>query len=125
MDRREFPACSLSWLRHHLDAGLRFLAATCFIVQTVGCLHHTSEQTAPPHKPVTADKPAVAIPLPLEQPNKTKSVESKPRVLREKKALVPAEKNPDKKLDQTQESSPDIFVPPPPLRPPTFGGAGG
>jgi hypothetical protein len=71
------------------------------------------------------DKPAAAIPPSLEQSNKTKSVESKPRVPREKKSLVPAEKNLDKKLEQTQEPSSDTFAPPPPLRPPTFGGAGG
>lgn len=119
MDRREFRACPLSGLRYRLDTGLRFLVVTCFIVQTVGCLHRAPEQTSSPHKP------AAAIPPPPEQPNKAKSVESKPRVSREKKSLVPAEKNPDKKLEQTQDPNTDIFVPPPPLRPPTFGGAGG
>ena len=119
MDRREFRACPLSGLRYRRDTGLRFLIVTCFIVQTAGCLHHAPEQTSSPHKP------AAAIPSSPEQPGKTKSVESKPRVSREKKSLVPAEKNQDKKLEQTQEPSTDTFVPPPPLRPPTFGGAGG
>ncbi len=125
MDRREFRAYPLSGLRYRLDAGLRFLAVTCFIVQTVGCLHHTPEQTTLPHKPATTGKPAAVIPSPPDQPDKTKSVESKPRVSREKKSLVPAEKYPDKKPEQSQDPSTDTLVPPPPLRQPTFGGAGG
>lgn len=119
MDRNAFQACPLPGLRYRLDTRLCFLVATCFIVQTVGCLHHAPEQTSSP------DKPAAEIPSPPEQPGKTKSVESKPRVSREKKSLAPAEKQFDKKLKQPQEPSTDTFAPPPPLRPPTFGGAGG
>jgi hypothetical protein len=119
MDRREFRAFPLSGLRYRLGTGLRFLVVTCFIVQIVGCMHHATEQTSSPHKP------AAAIPSPSEQPSKTKSVESKPRVPREKKPSVAAEKYPDKKPEQPQEPSTDTLVPPPPLRQPTFGGAGG
>lgn len=125
MDRREFLACPLSGLRYRLGTSLCFLIVTCFIVQTVGCLHHAPEQTSSPHKPATTDKPAAAIPSPPEQPNKTKPVESKPRVSRERKPVVSDAKNPDMKLEQAQEPSTDTLTPPPPLRQPTFGGAGG
>lgn len=119
MDRREFRAFPISGSRYRLDTGLRFLVMTSFIVQTVGCLHHAPEQTSSPHKP------AASVPSSPEQSNKTKSVESKPRATTEKKPSVSAEKYPNKKPAQPPEPNTDTLAPPPPLKPPIFGGAGG
>jgi len=60
-----------------------------------------------------------------EQSDKAKTVEKKSPVLKEKKSTASTDNSPGKKPDQSEESSTDTFAPPAPLKPPTFGGAGG
>ena len=123
--------------QHRLfTTGLRFLFACC-LLQTPGCLFRPSEPVSPAPKPATADKPGTSHPAAgpqtiepsqpqrAEQPEKGKLSEKKPSVLKEKKAAVSAEKKPTKKPEQPSEAELDMPVPPPPLKPPTFGGAGG
>jgi len=66
--------------------------------------------------------PGTEPPLRTEQPDKTMAVEKKSPVQKEKKSPAAIEKNPVKK---PEEPKTDTFVPPSPVKPPTFGGAGG
>lgn len=122
---KEFTTLSLPAQRHRLDASLSFLVVTCFIVQTAGCMMRATEQTSSPPKSSTTDKQPVATPHPADPSGKAKSVEKKTPIAKEKKSPASAETKPGKKPEQPAESSADTFAPPPPLRPPTFGGAGG
>jgi len=126
MHLEEFTESPLPAQQHRLDASLSFLVATCFIVQTIGCMHHASEQTSSPRKSSTTDKqPASTQRSADPSDNKAKSVERRIPVAKEKKSPASSEAKPDTKLEQPEESNADAFAPPPPLRPPTFGGAGG
>jgi hypothetical protein len=109
-------------------ASLRVFATACFMMQAVGCAYQATEQTPSPHKSPTAEKPAPpgsAQPSRIEQSDKAKTVEKKSPAAKEKKSTAATDKTPGKKLDQPEESATDTFAPPPPLKPPTFGGAGG
>jgi hypothetical protein len=114
---------------HHLRyfAGLRVLATAYFMVHAVGCVHQSPEQSPPTHKSPTMETPAspASAPSRIEQPDRARTVEKKPSTLKEKKSTVSAEKKPDKKPEQPEEPGSDTLTPPPPLRPPIFGGAGG
>jgi hypothetical protein len=107
--------------------GLRVLATAYFMVHAVGCVHQPTEQMPSPHKSPTLEKPSspVSAPSRIEQPDRAKTVEKKPSTLKEKKSTASAEKKPGKKPEQPEEPDTDTFTPPPPLRPPIFGGAGG
>jgi len=100
-------------------AGIRVLATAYFMMHTAGCVHHPTEQTPSSHKSPAMEKSAspASAPARIEQPGKAKIVEKKPATLIEKKS--------DKKPEQPEEPGTDTFTPPPPLRPPIFGGAGG
>jgi hypothetical protein len=99
------------------------------LLQIAGCLHQPPEPAPSAPKPTTADKPKIsgpaAAPQRVEQPEKDKLSEKKPSVQKEKKAAVSTEKKPIRKPEQPGEAELDMPAPPPPLRPPTFGGAGG
>ena len=126
MHLKEFAEFPLPAQRHRLDASLSFLVATCFIVQTIGCMHHATEQTPSPRKSSTTDKqPSVTQRSADPSGNKAKSVEKRIPAAKEKKSPASAEVQLDTKPEQPEESNADVFAPPPPLRPPTFGGAGG
>jgi len=118
----EFPFHPSLGQHRLFTTGLRFLFA-CYLLQTVGCLHHQPEPTTPASKPGTSS-PA-AGPQRAEQSEKDKLSEKRPSAQKEKKTATSAEKKPSKKPDQPDESVPDMPAPPPPLKPPTFGGAGG
>jgi hypothetical protein len=117
-------------------SGVRFLFACC-LLQTPGCLHRPSEPPPPAPKPASADKPDIGRPTMqpaaieparqqgVEQSEKDKLSEKKPSAQKEKKTAVSSEKKPARKTEQSDESGQDMPAPPPPLRPPTFGGAGG
>ena len=110
------------------SASLRLLATAYFMMHAVGCVHQPAEQTTSPHKSPAMEKPASPAsiqPSHIEQPDKTKSAEKKPALLKEKKSTASAEKKLDKGPEQPEEPNPDTFAPPPPLKPPKFGGAGG
>lgn len=109
---------------------LRLALTACFLMQAAGCVHGTAEQAPAPTKPSNVGKqaaPASAVSAPpggppqqpahAEQFEKAKTAERKLPAIKEKKS--------DKKSEQSQESNTDEFIPPPPLKPPTFGGAGG
>ncbi len=100
-------------------AHLRLVLTACFLMQATGCVHGTAEQAPAPRKSPIAEKQAVPAQQPqrTEQFEKAKAVEKKPAALQEKK--------PGKKPEQSDESIPDLLAPPPPLKPPNFGGAGG
>lgn len=109
-------------------AVFRALAAACFVMQAAGCAHEAAERPAPPQKSRAGEKPsAPAAPQAprAEQTDKSKTAEKKPAVSREKKPAASADRPSGRKPEQAEESSADTFAPPPPLRPPTFGGAGG
>lgn len=99
--------------RYHAALGL--LVTACFMLQVIGCAHSTTEQTPSPSKSTT--KGSSQQPARAGQPDSTKAVE--------KKSSAAADSTPGKKLEQSEKSNPDTFAPPPPLKPPTFGGAGG
>ncbi len=116
---------------HHPSPGLlnfahpRLVVAACCLLYAAGCAHQTAERTPVPQKPPVIEKPVLpeATQAPqVEQPDKARAVERKTK---EKKSTAVTDKLPDKKLEQPEEPSSDTFVPPPPLKPPTFGGAGG
>ena len=125
MHLKEFTESPLLAQRHRLDASLSFLVATCFIVQTIGCMHQAPEQTPSPRKSSTTDKQPSVTQRSADPSGKAKSVERRIPVAKEKKSPASSEAQPDAKLEQPEESNADTFAPPPPLRPPTFGGAGG
>ena len=105
--------------------GLRVMAPACILLLVVGCAHQTAERTPASQKSPVMEKqasPAATQPSRMEQPDKAKTVEKKSR---DKKSTTSTDSTPDKKMEQPEEASADTFVPPPPLRPPTFGGAGG
>jgi flagellum-specific peptidoglycan hydrolase FlgJ len=109
-------------------ASLRVLATAYFMMHAIGCVHQSTEQTSSSHKSPTVEKPASPVstqPPRIEQLGKTKSAEKKPSTLKEKKSTASAEKSPNEKPEQPEEPDTDTLVPPPPLRPPIFGGAGG
>jgi hypothetical protein len=108
-------------------AGLRVLATAYFMVHTVGCVHQSTEHTPSSHKSPTMEKPAspASAPSRIEQSDRAKTVEKKPATLKEKKSAASAEKKAGKKPEQPEEAGTDTLTPPPPLRPPIFGGAGG
>jgi len=93
--------------RYHAALGL--IVTACFMLQAIGCAHSTTEQTPSPSKSTTKGK--------AEQPDNTKAVE--------KKSSAATDNTPGKKQELPGKSSTDTFAPPPPLKPPTFGGAGG
>lgn len=106
-------------------SSLRVFATACFMMQAVGCIHQTAERAPAPSKSPGVEKsaaPDAGQPSRLEQSDKTQAVEKKLPLQKEKKSPVAIEKNPVKKPER---SSTDTFAPPPPLKPPTFGGAGG
>ena len=112
-------------LRQWYLSNLRIFATTCFMMQAVGSIQQTAEHTSTPSKSPGVEKhatPDTGQPSRMEQSDKTKSVEKKPPAQKEKKSPVVIEKNPIKK---PEEPKTDTFAPPPPLKPPTFGGAGG
>jgi len=100
-----YPLCHP---RYHAALGL--IVTACFIMQAVGCVHQ-SASSAPPSR--------------IEQSDKAKTVEKKSPIQKEKRSAASVEKSPGKKPEQLEEPNPDAFTPPPPLKPPTFGGAGG
>lgn len=114
---RSIPA-ALSRLLHR--PGLGLIAAVCLVLHSAGCAHHAADHGPAPQKHQATDKQAP--PAATQQPDKARTVEKKPK---EKKPAASADKASDKKLEQPEESGTDTFVPPPPLRPPAFGGAGG
>lgn len=101
----------------------------CCLLQAPGCMHRPPEPTTPAPQPTTADKPGAfrptAGPQAVEQSEKDKPSDKRPSAQKEKKTAVSAEKKPGKQPEQPNESGPDMPAPPPPLKPPTFGGAGG
>jgi hypothetical protein len=113
------------------DINLRLFVAAVFMLQGTGCLHTASEQKPAQRKSSTVEKQAPSSPTSspgparIEPSEKPKTVEKKAPAMKEKKPAVSAEKGPDRKQGQADETNPDIFVPPPPTKPPTFGGAGG
>lgn len=130
MLQRQVPAVPATSLHLRLIAPLWAIATACLVMQAVGCTHPGSERTAFPPQPRAVEKqaaPGAGQPSRLEQLDRTKAVEKKSPATREKKSAVPTEKSPEKKLESTGESgtSTDTLTPPPPLKPPTFGGAGG
>jgi hypothetical protein len=126
MHLKELTAVPLPVRRHRLDASLNFFVATCFLVQTIGCVHQAAEQRSSPRKSSTTDGQPAATPQPLDPSGKPKSAEKKTSVAKEKKSPASVEAKPGKKQEQSEEEpNADTFAPPPPLRPPTFGGAGG
>jgi cell division protein FtsN len=125
MRPKEFTALPGPVQRHRRDASLNFLAATCFIVQTIGCMHQVPEQTSSPSKSSSTGKQPVATSHPADMSSKVKSVEKRTPVTKEKRSPAATDAKPDTKPEQPEEPNADAFAPPPPLRPPTFGGAGG
>jgi len=110
-----FPNCAI----------LRVIVTGCFLMSAAGCAHRTAEHAPAPSKPPAIEKhlsPDATQAPHVEQPDKPRGVERKSK---EKKSTAATDKIPDKRLEQPEESSSDTFVPPPPLKPPTFGGAGG
>jgi hypothetical protein len=111
------------------QAGFHVLATACVMMQMFGCIHRPDEQTPATHKPPTAGTQVPPSPKQqpprVEQPDKAKTVEKKSPSLKEKKSapltLTPSGKKPE----QTEGAGSDTLIPPPPLKPPTFGGAGG
>lgn len=106
-------------------ARLRVIVTACFMLYASGCAHQAAERTPAPKKPPVIEKQVlpVATQAPqVEQPAKPRAVERKSK---EKKSTAATDRIPGKKLEQPEEPSSDTFVPPPPLKPPTFGGAGG
>ena len=105
------------------------LLFTCCLLQAPGCLHRPPEPATPASKPTTADKPGAsqptAGPQTVEQSEKDKPSDKRPSAQKEKKTAVSAEKKPTKRPELPDESISDTLAPPPPLKPPTFGGAGG
>jgi hypothetical protein len=114
---RSIPA-ALSRLLHRPGIGL--VAAVCLMLHSAGCAHHSADRGPVPQKHQTIEKQA--SPAATQQPDKARTVEKKPK---EKTPAASADKASEKKLEQPEESGTDPFVPPPPLRPPSFGGAGG
>lgn len=110
-------------------AGFHVLATACVMMQVIGCAHRPAEQTPAAHKPPTAGTqvpPSSQQQSPrVEHPGKAKTVEKKPPALKEKKAGSSTSTPSDRKLEQPEGAGSDTFIPPPPLKPPTFGGAGG
>lgn len=106
-------------------AGLGLLAVVCLVLHSTGCAHQPADHGPVPQKPHAIEKqaPPAATQQPrIEQPDKAKTAEKKSR---EKKPVASPDKASDTKPEQPTESSTDTFVPPPPQRPPSFGGAGG
>ncbi len=106
-------------------ARLRLIVPACFLLYVAGCAHQTPDRTPAPQKPPVMEKqvsPGASQAPNVEQPEKPRAVEKKSK---EKKSTAASDRIPDKKLEQLEEPSSDTFVPPPPLKPPTFGGAGG
>jgi len=91
------------------------LIGVCFIAQALGCAHQTTEPASPTHKPSVLEKRGASSPADASQ-----SV--KPATQRQP---VQKEKKPGNQPESSQEPTTDTFIPPPPLKPPTFGGAGG
>ena len=118
---------------------LRLFVVTVFMLLAVGCLHQPPEQPTPSRtipavekRTTPASTPSVpsagspAQPQPrVEQPDKSKTGEKKSPNTKEKKATASTDRGPSKKLERAEEPSADTFAPPPPTKPPTFGGAGG
>jgi hypothetical protein len=115
-----FPFGQTPRQRHLFTTGLRFLFACC-LLQAPGCMHRP-EPASPAPKPATAEKPGTSRPAGSQAAEQS---EKKPSAQKEKKTAVSSEKKPGKKPEQPEESGQDMPAPPPPLRPPTFGGAGG
>ena len=110
---------------HLIFARLRVIVPTCCLLYAAGCAHQTAERMPAPPKPPAIEKQVLpdATRAPLgDHPDKARAVERKSK---EKKSTAVTDKIPDKKLEQAEEPGSDTFIPPPPLKPPTFGGAGG
>ena len=128
MHQHEIQALFHPVLHLRCFAGLRVIATACFMMHAVGCAHQTTEQAPSSHKSPTVEKqsaPGSAQPSRLEQQDKAKTTDKKSPAPKEKKSTASTDKTPGKKLEQSEESSTDTFAPPAPLKPPTFGGAGG
>ena len=109
-------------------ASLRVLATACFMMQAVGCVHQSADHAPSPQKSPTVEKqasPNAAQPSRMEQSDKAQTIDKKSSIQKEKRSAASTEKNPGKKPEQPEEQNPEAFTPPPPLKPPTFGGAGG
>lgn len=109
-------------------ASLQVIAAACFMMQATGCVHRAAEEPSAPQRSRAVEKqaPSGSTQTPhVEQPEKARAAEKKSPVLKDKKSATSAGKAPGRKSDQPEESPTDTFVPPPPLKPPAFGGAGG
>jgi hypothetical protein len=106
-------------------ASLSMIATTYVMMHALGCAHQSADHASPGPKSTTVEKQlpsGSAQPRRLEQSDKPKAVEKK---LKEKKATASTEKAPGKKPEQPDESGSDSLAPPAPLKPATFGGAGG
>ena len=99
------------------------------MMQVIGCAHKPAEQAPAKHKPPAAESQVPPTPQQqaprVELPGKARPVEKKLPALKEKSLAPSTSRTPEKKLDPQEESGSDTLVPPPPLKPPTFGGAGG
>jgi hypothetical protein len=109
---------------------LRMIAAACVMVQAIGCAHQTAERTpaAPPSRMVdTPASPTPVQPSRTEPPDRARAVEKKTPVVKDKQSTATSDRVPERKLESPNESGTGIetLAPPPPLKPPTFGGAGG
>lgn len=128
MHQYELQGSPYTTPRFRYFASLRVLATACFMMHAVGCVHQSANQAPSAPKSPTVEKqasPSAAQPSRMEQSDKSKTIEKKSSIQKEKRSTASAEKNPGKKPEQPEEQSPEVFTPPPPLKPPTFGGAGG
>ncbi len=109
-------------------ASLSMIATACFMMQALGCAHQPADHATTPSKSPTVEKhlpSGSSQPSRTEQSDKAKAVEKKSPASKEKKAAAATEKTPGKKSEQSEEAGADTLAPPPPLKPATFGGAGG
>jgi hypothetical protein len=106
-------------------ANLSMIAITYVMMHALGCAHQSADHASPGPTSTTVEKQlpsGSAQPRRLEQSDKPKAVEKK---LKEKKATAATEKTPGKKTEPSEEAGSETLAPPPPLKPATFGGAGG
>ena len=131
------PASMRIWSRltRFTETSLRLLCAF-LTVQAMGCAFPWTQRASSPDKPAQSDtrqpSGSVAVPpaggaspAPSEQPDKTQPAEKKASGLKEKKPAATVGKTPKKKSSPPEEASSEAPAPPVPLKPPTFGGAGG
>jgi hypothetical protein len=111
------------------------LLCASLLVQTWGCGLLGPERAAPAGKSSPADARGITstptapapstAPAQAEQLDKSRQAEKKAIIPKDKKAATATDKSSTRKTAPQEAPHQDPMAPPAPLKPPTFGGAGG